>query len=267
MTLLGKHNPRVKALLRLARRRYREQEGKFVAEGPDLVAEALASNWPVEALYCTARFTAAADGKRILAAARRQGVAVFELAPEVFERAAATETPQGVLAVVGKREAALDDLLRNGTPLVVVVDGIQDPGNLGTIIRTAHGAGASGALLLTGTVDLYNPKTVRATAGAVFRLPVVQGISWEEAYVFLRQSGLKLVVADPRGETPLYAADLTGPVALVVGSEGAGPRPAVREAAAQRVFIPMPGGAESLNAAVAAALLLYEAVRQRWRGK
>uniref|UniRef100_A0A7C2IDZ2 RNA methyltransferase n=1 Tax=Ammonifex degensii TaxID=42838 RepID=A0A7C2IDZ2_9THEO len=261
--MLGKHNPRVKSLLRLTRRRFREQEGKFIAEGPDLVAEALSSGWPVEAVYCTARFAAAGRGEKVLDVARERGVAVYELAPEVFGRAAATETPQGVLAVVQKQEAGLTDLLRGAPPLVVVADGLQDPGNLGTVIRTAYAAGASGALLLTGTVDLYNSKTIRATAGAVFHFPVVQNVPWEEAHSFLQQAGLKLVVADPHGETPFYAADLIGSAALIIGSEGAGPRAEVREAAAQHVFIPMPGGAESLNAAVAAALLIYEAVRRR----
>ncbi|MGQ9511690.1 TrmH family RNA methyltransferase [Thermodesulfitimonas sp.] len=264
MIRLGKHNQRVKALIRLARRRHREKEGKFVAEGPRLVAAALASAWPVEGVYFTPDF-AAQKGEMLFTLARQRGVPLYELPTEVFSRVAATETPQGVLAVIGIPTVALEALLRPEPPLILVVDGLQDPGNLGTLIRTAQAAGATGALLLAGTVDLYSPKAVRATAGAVFHLPVVQDLPWAEALRFLQAAGLTLVVADPRGETPFYAADFTGPVALVIGSEGAGPRPEVIRVASRRVFIPMPGGAESLNAAVASSLLIYEAVRQRRR--
>lgn len=262
MIRLGKHNPRVKALSRLARRRYREKEGKFIVEGPHLVAAALTSAWPVEGVYFTPDF--AAQKGEVLTLARQRGVPLYELPTTVFSRLAATETPQGVLAVVKIPEIALEALLRP-QPLVLVVDGLQDPGNLGTLIRTAQAAGATGAILLAGTVDLYSPKAVRATAGALFHLPVVQDLPWAEALRFLQTAGLTLVVADPRGETPFYAADFTGPVALVIGSEGTGPRPEVIKSASRRVFIPMPGGAESLNAAVAGSLLLYEVVRQRQR--
>lgn len=228
-----------------------------------MVMEALSAGWPLEAVYCTVRFTESKKRAGLLHMLHEHGVAVYALPVEVFNRIASTEEPQGVLAVARMRKVEPRELLRGPTPLVVVVDGLQDPGNLGTIIRTAGAAGASGAVLLPGTVDLYNPKVVRASAGALFRLPVVEGIPLDEALTFIKNAGLKLVVADPRANVALYAADLTGPVAAVVGSEGAGVAPEVQEAASQRVFIPMPGGAESLNAAVAASLVIYEAVRQR----
>ncbi|MEW6446730.1 MAG: RNA methyltransferase [Bacillota bacterium] len=263
MIFLGKHNPRVKGLLRLARRRRREREEKFLIEGPQLILEALSADLPLEAVYCTARFAERGKRAKLLDLVHERGITVYQLPVEVFGRVAPTEEPQGVLAVARIRKVGLSELLRGPSPLVIVVDGLQDPGNLGTIIRTAGAAGASGAVLLPGTVDLYNPKVVRATAGALFRLPVIEGIALSEALAFIENAGLKLVVADPRGDVPFYAANLTGPVAIVIGSEGAGPRAEMREAASERVFIPMPGGAESLNAAVAASLLIYEAVRQR----
>ena len=262
MIRLGKRNPRLKALARLTRRSYREKEERFIAEGPRLVAAALQSLWPVEEVYFTPDFAAEKDAS-LLAVARQQGVALYEVSLEAFSRVATTETPQGVLAVIRIPKVEPIALLRSEPALVLVVHGLQDPGNLGTLIRTAQAAGASGALLLTGTVDLYNPKAVRATAGAVFRLPVVQGMPWPAALSFLRAAGVGLIVADPRAATPFYAVDFTGPVAIIIGSEGAGPRPEVKEAACQHVFIPMPGGAESLNAAVAGSLLIYEALRQR----
>lgn len=262
MIRLGKHNPKVKMLSRLSQRRYREKEGKFIVEGRRLVAEALASSWPVEGIYATPGFVVR-EGHNLFSLAQARRIPWYELPEEIFRRLSATEEPQGVLAVVSTRRVEFAELLQPAPPLLIVVDALQDPGNLGTIVRTAQAAGATGMLLLAGTVDLFNPKTVRATAGALFRLPVVQDLSWEEAQKFLGEAGLPLIVADPQGEVPLYRADFRGPVAIAVGSEGAGLRPEVRKAATRRVFIPMPGGAESLNVAVAAALLLYEAVRQR----
>lgn len=263
MILLGKHNPRVKGLLRLTHRRGREKEKKFLIEGPRLVFEALSADWPLEAVYCTARFAKSKKWVQLLSRLHEHQVAVFEVPPDIFDRIACTEEPQGILAVGRIRKAQLRELLRGPSPLVVVVDGLQDPGNLGTVLRTAGAAGASGAVLLPGTVDLYNPKVVRATAGALFRLPVVEGIRVTEALAFIKNAGLKLIAADPRGNVPFYDADFSSPVAIVVGGEGAGLKPGIQEAAHQHVFIPMPGGAESLNAAVAASLLIYEAVRQR----
>ncbi|MEW6181898.1 MAG: RNA methyltransferase [Bacillota bacterium] len=262
-TVLGKNSGRLKELLRLARRRHREEEDKFIVEGPRLIAEALSAAWPLEAIYLVPEFRESGKGKEILAAAREKGLTVYEIAPGALTRVTAVEEPQGVFAVARVGKTDFRDLIRVSYPLVVVIDGIRDPGNLGTIIRTAQAAGASGALLLTGSADLYNSKTIRATAGALFRLPVRQDVGREEALDFIGDTDLKLVVSDPRGGVPLYKADLTGPVALVVGGEGEGVSPPVREAASLRVSIPMPGGSESLNAAVAAALLLYEAVRQR----
>lgn len=263
MNLLGKNNPRVKALLRLTRRRHREEEQKFIIESYRMVAEALSSTWPIEAIYCTPKFQAGSRGQEILAVARSRNVDVYVIPPEVLNRVATVEEPQGILAVVYVRKSSLEELLRPSPPLVVVVDGVQDPGNLGTIIRTAYAAGASGALLIEGTVDVYNLKTVRATAGAIFHFPVAQGVPLNKALDFIERAGLRLIVADPRGATSLYEANFCGPTAVVVGGEGAGPRPEVYGAALHRVFIPMQAKTESLNVAVAAALLIYEAVRQR----
>jgi TrmH family RNA methyltransferase len=257
----------VKALLRLARRRDREKEERFFVEGVRLVREALSEPVTVDAVYCTQKFLAGGRSEDILAAAAAKGAGVYEIPPEVLKRLSRVEEPQGVLAVAGMRKSELSDLLVPAPPLVVVIDGVQDPGNLGTIIRTAHAAGASGALLLTGTVDLYNPKTVRATAGTIFHFPVVQGVFSHQAIEFLTRAGLRLAVAEPRGAIPYYEYDFRRPVAVVVGAEGVGPKTELIEAAAARVFIPMRPKTESLNAAVAAALLLYEAARQRLTGR
>ncbi|ACX51686.1 tRNA/rRNA methyltransferase (SpoU) [Ammonifex degensii KC4] len=263
LTVLGKHNPRVKALLRLAQKKGREKAGEFLVEGPHLVAEAL-RHGKVRALYLTPEFASSPEGEELIRKAEARKVEVFGLAPQLLARAADTATPQGVLAVVEMPSASLPSLLQVELPLLVIVDGLQDPGNLGTIVRTAQAVAATGVVVLKGSVDPFHPRAVRATAGAIFRLPVVKGPSAEEVLPLLRTAGIELVVADPRGEVPFYAHSFLGPTALVIGSEGGGPGP-VWSTLARRVYIPMPGKTESLNAAVAAALLLYEAARQRYR--
>ncbi|RDV82469.1 TrmH family RNA methyltransferase [Ammonifex thiophilus] len=263
LTVLGKHNPRVKALLRLAQKKGREKTGEFLVEGPHLVAEALRYG-KVKALYLTPEFASSPEGEELIRAAEARKVEIFGLPPQLLARAAATATPQGVLAVVEIPSTPLSSLLQAELPLLVVVDGLQDPGNLGAIVRTAQAVAATGVVALKDSVDPFHPRAVRATAGAIFRLPVVKGPSAEELLPLLREAGIELVMADPHGGVPFYAHSFLAPTALIIGSEGRGPGP-VWSAHAHRVHIPMPGGTESLNAAIAAALLLYEAARQRYR--
>jgi len=168
----------------------------------------------------------------------------------LFNKLASTESPQGVLALVRLPEWTAEDLLK-GTPLVAVLDGIQDPGNAGSILRTAEAFGATGAVFLKGTVNVSNPKCLRASAGSAFRVPVVSEIP----------PGLELFAADPRGALAVSQALLRGPCAIIIGAEGSGVRP---ELAARATGLKIPtSGVESLNAAVAAGILLYEARRQR----
>jgi len=180
----------------------------------------------------------------------------------VLERCSDAQTPQGVIAVAGKPPAeAASFLLAEPGALVVAVDGVQDPGNLGAIIRSADAAGATGVVLGRGTVDLYNPKTLRATMGSLFHLPVVEG-DLPQLLPQLMPDRAQIIAASPYGEESCYDVDFTRPTWLVVGSEGSGISPAVG-ALARNVRIPMPGRAESLNVAMAATVLLFEAVRQR----
>lgn len=175
-----------------------------------------------------------------------------------------TESPQGVLAQVVMPSHSLDDLLSTDrTPLLVIVDGIQDPGNLGTIVRTADAMAATGVVLLKGTVDLYNAKTLRSTMGSIFHLPVVTVDDLVYLLDLLAAKNIKLVVGEPRLGEPIQTLDLTQPVALVVGNEANGVSAQILNQADLRATIPMLGRAESLNAGVACSIMLYEAVRQR----
>lgn len=260
----SKNNSRVKYVKKLARRRFRDREGKFVLEGFRAVEEVLKLSGTVEFILFSPSARATSRGEQLFAAAREAGIAAVEVAENIMRDLAGTETPQGVLAVVCRREVSLDDILSTSPSLLVLVDGVQDPGNLGTIVRTSAGAGAQGLILLPGTVDLYNPKTLRSTMGNIFKLPVVMAGQRSEVLKKIRNAGLELVVGDPRAEKAVFEIDLTGPVVIAVGNEARGVQEDILMHSRHRVHIPMSAGVDSLNVAVAAGIMLYEVVRQRY---
>lgn len=189
-------------------------------------------------------------------------VEILLLPDDVFQSVVATETPQGVAALVRLKVHKFDDLLAAPEPLIVAAAGVQDPGNLGTIIRSAEAFGAAGLLVGAGTVSPYNPKVVRASAGSLFRLPVV-GVEFPAVLSALRDRGLKLLATSSHKGTAVDEADLTGGVVVMIGNEGAGlPKEIMRQVDGQ-VSIPHAPGVESLNAGMAASIVLYEASRQR----
>lgn len=238
----------------LHRRKARERRGLALAEGVRLVEEMLAAAVPCKGAVVSPALETTPRGAALLAALEQRGVGIERASDQELTAIAATEHPQGVLAVYQPREYSLDELLPTpGRPLVVL-DAVQDPGNVGTIARTALAFGASGLIALPGTVDLANPKVVRGAAGALFRLPHLHAdqvavLDW------LRRSSVPLWATDMHGE-PLGAAPDT-PVALVLGNEGAGMQQDLLMAASRRVLIPIRPEAESLNVAVAAAILLH----------
>ena len=189
-------------------------------------------------------------------------VEILLLPDDVFQGVVATETPQGGAALVRLKVHKLDDLLAAPEPLIVAAAGLQDPGNLGTIIRSAEAFGAAGLLVGGGTVSPYNPKVVRASAGSLFRLPVV-GAEFPAVFPALRDRGLKLLATSSHKGTPVEEADLSGGVVVMIGNEGAGlPKEILRQVDGQ-ISIPHAPGVESLNAGMAASSVLYEASRQR----
>ena len=264
MLITSGDNPRIKYLKRLVRRRFREKEGKFIVEGVRFVEEALASAMSVQTVIFSSKLLQSGRGKELLDNLVKSDIPLCEVTDAIMESLADTATPQGVLAVVKAVETDLVVILTGRqNHLLVLVDGIQDPGNLGTVIRTADAAGADAVILTRGTVDLYNPKTLRATMGSVFHLPIIMVGEAVQAVDLLLRSGVQLVVGMPQSHRPVYSVNLTGSVALVVGSEATGVSEEVKLLPCTMVNIPMPGRTESLNAAVATAIMLYEAVRQR----
>lgn len=264
--LLSRQNPRVKYLRRLENRRFREQEGVFLVEGIRFVEEAVNSSWPVEMIFYSKKINENIRGSAVLEGAASKGIALAEVDETLIKELTLTNTPQGIIAVVKQRKTSLEDIRPGDKPaLLVLVDGVQDPGNLGTIVRTAHAAGVDGVILLKGTVDVFNPKALRATMGSIFHVPVIQGdLTANEVMPYFDRRGVKTVAGDIRSNKTVYESDLTVPCAIVVGSEASGVSDEVIGMVSERVLIPMPGLAESLNVAISTVILLYEAVRQRY---
>lgn len=262
--ITSRQNPQVQYLKSLHQKKYRDREGKFLIEGWRFVEEALNCGAPVEMLVFSSVGRDDDRYRGLMALATDRSIPELLLADNVFEIVVETEHPQGVAAIVGQWEPDLEPALRrNANPLLLVVEGVRDPGNLGTVIRTADAAGVTGVVLLTGTADLFNGKTLRSTMGSLFHLPVKKDVTLPELIALLASHGLPLVAADVAGREPVFAVSMTGPLAIAVGSEATGISAALREAAKELVTIPMPGRAESLNVSVAAGILMFEAVRQR----
>ncbi len=264
MSALAFNNSRIQQLRRLiGRRSSRHEEGRFVVEGPVLVAEAVAAGWE-----CDAQFVAAeADG--VVQPGVDGAGPVFELAAGVLERVASTETPQNPIAIVRMRTPGSPIEVLRSASFVVVLDRVADPGNLGTILRSAEAAGADLVVLTPGSVDPYNPKTVRASAASLFHVPVVEATIDDVAAAGLVTVGTTSHDVPGRTVTPHTATDLTGRIAIVMGNEAAGlPNDWTDEFGPIRRWttIPHRGRSESLNVAMATTVLVFEAARQRSAG-
>lgn len=254
---------RLRALRALHTRKGRERQDRTLIEGVRLVEAALEAGVRPEMALCSARLLRTERGQRLWSVLRGASGECWEVDDDTLAELAATETPQGVLAVIQPpgEGVTTGDLVAQERPFLLVVDGVQDPGNLGTMLRTAAAAGATGALLGRGTVEAGNPKVLRAAMGAAFLLPLAAEVDLPVALRALNGRGVPVVAGDLAGELDLFALELTPPAAVVVGSEARGLGPEVKAAVARRVRIPMAPGVESLNAAVATGLLLYEIAR------
>ncbi len=252
-------NSLVKELRRAFARGELTGDGHCAIEGLRIAEEAIRSGLRFRALFFRESATSAAD--RLLPQIGAH-VETIELPDAVFDSAVATESPQGVAALVKLKSFDLDDVLRAPEPLVLVAAGVQDPGNLGTMLRSAEAFGATGVLVAEKTVSHLSPKTIRASAGSAFRLALVT-VTLGEVLPRLREAGLRLVATSSHKGTPADQADLAGKLALFIGNEGAGlPREVLKEMD-ETLAIPHSAKVESLNAGIAASILLYEAARQR----
>ncbi len=243
----------------LARRQERQQAQAFVVEGVRLAEEALHSGWQPKTVYFTDQLSN--RGKNLLKGFAESGADVDEITPQLMESLAEIEASQGILATFNMRDLPLPEKL----DFVLVLDNLRDPGNLGTLLRTACAAGMQAALLTPGTVDVFSPKVLRAGMGAQFKLPALTR-SWEGIHTICHiqsNPALKIFLAEGQQGASCWELDLRRPLALIIGSEADGASDTARQLADGLVKIPMPGGSESLNAAVAGSILIFEIVRQR----
>lgn len=251
-------NQRIRRVLELSSRaRSRKKEKAFVIEGARLFADT-----PEDFLketFVTEEFFRSADD-RIREKVIRGGGAF--VAPELMKKMSDTMTPQGVISIVRMPAWTMEDLL-GGSPLILVLENIQDPGNLGTMVRTAEAAGASGILMSKDTADIFNPKTVRSTMSGIFRVPFIVSEDLSASLDLLKERGVTLFAAHLEGEAAYDRLSYTGPSAFLIGNEGNGLTGETAGKADRKLLIPMHGKIESLNAAMAAGILLYEADRQR----
>ncbi|HET9425304.1 MAG TPA: RNA methyltransferase [Gemmatimonadaceae bacterium] len=240
----------------LRRRKARERRGLFVAEGVRAVEELVRSRLEIEGILVAPQLDGAPRGTALLAAARARGLTIETVEASEFASAAETESPQGVLGLARIPGTTLDDLPASETLLLLILDAVQDPGNVGTLVRTALALGATATVALPGTVDLWNAKVVRSAMGSHFHHPVIHS-TWDELLAFRKSRDLRLWGADAGG-SPVGSEPIPGRLGLVVGNEGAGLTESVRSALDRLVSIPMSPAAESLNVAVAAGILLHE---------
>lgn len=249
-------NPQVKNLQQLAKKaRARKEQDVFLVEGMKMFQEAPREK--IQKVYIS-KGLYEEKGQAFL-----EGLPFEVLEDRVFEAASDTKTPQGVLCVIKQYHYCLEDMICKESPHLLLLENLQDPGNLGTIMRTAEGAGADGVILSRSSVDLYNPKTIRSTMGSIYRMPFLYVDSLEEVLPVLKGKGIRTYAAHLQGENCYDQEDYREGCAFFIGNEGNGLTEALSRRADTWIRIPMHGKLESLNAAVAASILMYEVCRQR----
>lgn len=255
-------NPRIKHLVRLRNRRERDRSGTFLIEGFRELSRAADAAVEIREVYYAPELFLGSNERGLLDRLAAAGAELVQVGPEAFRKASYRDRPEGLLAVARQFDTALDRLAIGARPLMLVVEAIEKPGNLGTMLRTADAAGVDAVIVCDPTTDPFNPNVVRASLGTLFTTPLAVASS-HVAASWLAGRGVRRVATTPDCERLYWEADLAKPAAVVVGSEQYGLSTEWLDAADERVRIPMAGAADSLNAAMAAGIVLFEAVRQR----
>lgn len=252
----SKENSLIKEIKKLQKKKYRNEKEQFIIEGFRFVSEALQSSFQVPYILISDSGIDRYKNFNIEGLLQKDTV-VYYTKDSILRELCDTNNPQGILGIVNNKK--VDTVDRDG--FYVLADKIQDPGNMGTIIRTAHASGALGVIYTKGTVDVYNDKSLRSTMGSIFKIPVIEDENLE-VVKGLKEKGFTLIVSSLDTEKNFYDIDLTKKIIISIGNEGSGISDELYALGDEKVKIPMPGGAESLNAAVAASVMMYEAVRQ-----
>jgi len=257
----SRQNPRVQNLARLRERAHRDEQQRFLVEGHRELERALAREIVQEIYFCPEHFRDQTS-QALLDQATKSGVETCRLAPPAFDKVSLREGPDGLLGVARAWKTALKDLMLPATPLLLVAEAVEKPGNLGALLRSADAAGANAVIVCDPVTDLFNPHVVRNSQGALFSVPVAVATP-AETLEFLRAKKISIFATTPSSKLDYWEVNLRGPSAIVVGGEKDGLTPFWLDAADQKASIPMAGQSDSLNVAAAATLALFEAVRQR----
>lgn len=250
-------NPQMKQIAALLKKsKERKEQRVFVIEGRKMFEEICTDKSRLVKAYFSESYARETYGDKL------PDIPCEVVADKVFDAVAETVTPQGILAIVRMPEYSLEDMIEQAGTLVLLED-LRDPGNLGTILRTAEAAGVAGVILSRESVDVYNPKVIRSTMGAVYRVPFLYVDDFKETLRHLKERQVRLMAAHLKGTKTFDRADYSGKIGILIGNEANGLTEEAAELAGEKVLIPMAGNVESLNAAVAAALLMYEAYRKQ----
>lgn len=263
-TITSAQNPKVKRLLALQEKsRTRREEGLFVVEGRRELGHCIEAGYEIDSVFVCEEI--ASDAEALTRGLEEQkDIKVFPVSKDVYEKISYRGSTEGIIAEVRWKQLSLKDLTLKGNPLVIVLESVEKPGNLGAVLRSADAAGADAVIICDPLTDLYNPNLIRASIGAVFSVPTV-AVSSEETIEWLRGNGIKILTAQLQDSSLYYETPMTGSTAIIMGTESTGLTDIWREVADAHIRIPMLGKLDSLNVSVSAAILLFEAVRQRMK--
>lgn len=249
-------NPLIKNISLLQKKKTeRKKQGVFIVEGIKVIND-IPENYNVKYYITSENF----NQQQLTKLEEEKWITVTE---DIYKSISDTDSPQGAMAVVEQKHQLLETIEVKDKTFCLVLENMQDPGNLGTVIRTAYGFGVDYIIVSKGSVDVYSPKTIRSTMGALFHVPIILDVEMEETLKVLKEKGMLLYTTALEESKPLFEADLSAQVALIIGNEANGASELAKEMADYKVHIPMPGGLESLNASIAASICMYEVMRQR----
>lgn len=261
LTMLSKE--KLKELAKLKTKKGRKTQGRFLVEGLHLCEEAINSNWETESVLFTNLFQNSPAGKRLIKKFEKRNVKPIPVKSEVMSKLSDTVTPQGIICVVKIKKFSLGKLWSGRSNIILALDTIRDPGNVGTLIRTADAFGIDGVILSSDTVELYNPKVVRSTMGSLFHLPIFDEIDLEKTLPKLKNNNFEIYGTDVKNGKDFEGLNYSGKICLLIGSEAKGLNKKLLNLSDEIIRIPTYGKAESLNASVAGGILLYEITKRR----
>lgn len=262
MEITSSQNPLIKEIKTLYKKKGRLKSRAFIIEGIKMVEEALENSYPIRYIIYTEGLSKTKDGEIFLAKIGHLKNLIF-VPNNIFREISDTDNPQGILAIANIQEKNIEEVHQIERPFLIYLDEIQDPGNMGTIIRTADAFKADGIIMTEGCVDPYNPKVVRATMGSIFRVPIYIGLSGINDLQILKDKGISIYSTSLEGSNPIYEVDYNKGFIFVIGNESNGVSKEIQDLSTELIKIPMPGKAESLNAGVAASIIMYEVMKQR----